>query len=140
MADPLDHARTTPAPEQNNTRAVSHGARSERLVKPVATVQKRRLLRQIGLRQAQIDGIGLAYLDNWARAQAKVEVMDAYFAERGFLDGRGKPRPATAIYFTALNAARRAAERFAGHLKQHGVDPSAALAGYLERTYGNGEA
>jgi len=34
-------------------------------------------------------------------------------------------RPATTVYFTALNAARLAAERFAQHLKEHGVDPSA---------------
>ena len=43
-------------------------------------------------------------------------------------------RPATTVYFTALNAARRAAERFAQHLKEHGVDPS-ALAGYLANNY-----
>jgi hypothetical protein len=87
--------------EAGNTRAVTHGASSERVVSQVATAQKRRLLRQIGLRQADLDGVGLAFLDSWARAQAKVELLDAHFDRVGFLDRRGKRRAAVGVYFTA---------------------------------------
>ena len=40
-------------------RTLLHGARSEQRVTHFATVQKRRLLRQIGLRAADLNGIGL---------------------------------------------------------------------------------
>jgi hypothetical protein len=115
--------------EPGNTRALTHGARSERTVKVAATAQKRRLLRQIGLRQADLTGVGLAYLDNWARAQAKVELLDADYERRGFLDRRGKPRASVAVYFTALNSARRAAAEFAKYLRDQGaVDASMVVA------------
>ena len=63
-------------------------------MKPRATIQKRRFLRQNGLRKADVDGIGLALLDTWARAQAKIEILDAYFSEHGLLEEDGKPQPA----------------------------------------------
>ena len=111
--------------EAGNGRALTHGAHSERVVKKVATVQKRRMLRQIGLRQADLAGIGLAFLDSWARAQAKVELMDADYERRGFLDRRGKPRASVAVYFTALNSARRAQVEFAKYLRERGrIDAS----------------
>ncbi|MGH2964236.1 MAG: hypothetical protein ACRDMH_02480 [Solirubrobacterales bacterium] len=107
--------------EPGNTRAAKHLAHSEPAVRRVATVQKRRLLRQIGLRQADLGGVGLAYLDNWARAQAKVELMDSWAEEHdGWLDGEGNLRPFASFYFTALNTARRALDQFAGHLTAQG--------------------
>jgi hypothetical protein len=107
-------------PKPGNMRALTHGASSERVVRRVATTQKRRLLRQIGLRVADLDGVGLAFLDSWARAQAKVELLDSHFDRVGFLDRRGKPRAAVAVYFTALNSARLAADRFTKHLRERG--------------------
>jgi len=106
--------------ELGNTRALVHGARSERTVKKVATVQKRRMLRQIGLRQADLTGIGLAFLDSWARAQAKVELMDADYERRGFLDRRGKPRASVSVYFTSLNSVRRSLAEFSKYLRERG--------------------
>jgi hypothetical protein len=90
------------------------------VVRREATVQKRRLLRQVGLRQADLDGAGAAYLDLWARAQAKVELMDAYANEHGWIGPGGKPPAFAAFYFTALNAARRALDGFVKHLKDTG--------------------
>ena len=49
-----------------------HGVESKPVVKKVATVQKRRLLRQIGLRAGDLDTVALGYLDLWARVQSKV--------------------------------------------------------------------
>jgi hypothetical protein len=97
---------------------MTHGARSESLVRYVGTVQKRRLLRQIGLRTSDLDGVGIAYLDAWARAQSKVELMDAWSAEHGWLTPEGVPPPFVLVYFAAVNSARLAIDRFAAHLRQ----------------------
>jgi hypothetical protein len=115
----------TPAPA-GNANASTHRATSDVAVRAVATSQKRRFLRQIGLRQADLEGIGLALLDSWARAQAKVELLDEHFVECGLLDDAGEPRPATRIYFTALNSARLALVRLQEHLRDRSdADPFA---------------
>lgn len=107
---------------RNNGRSLAF---SEPTVTRTATVQKRRLLRQIGLRAADLDGLGLAYLDSWARAQAKVELLDRYWAERGFIDAEtGTPPPAAAFYFAALNSARLSLAKLADYLKARGKAPS----------------
>ncbi|MDQ3859029.1 MAG: hypothetical protein M3327_11385 [Actinomycetota bacterium] len=134
MAGGRENLRPRPPFEPGNQVAVTHGVHSERQIVPRAASQKRRFLRQIGLRQADLDGIGVALLDNWARAQAKVEILDRYFAEHGLLDGRGKPRAAAAIYFTALNSARLSATRLAEHLRA--AEPRGpTLAEYLAEKY-----
>jgi hypothetical protein len=106
-----------------NLLALRHGADSERVVTPRATTAKRRLLRQVGLRAADLDGIGRALLDNWARSQAKVELMDEWYAINGFLDGKGVPHSSAKTYWTALNSAQRAISRFADHVRPR-VEPS----------------
>jgi hypothetical protein len=97
---------------------LTHGARSEALVRYVGTVQKRRLLRQIGLRTSDLDGVGIAYLDAWARAQSKVELMDLWSAEHGWLTPEGVPPPFVLVYFAAVNSARLAIDKFAAHMRQ----------------------
>jgi hypothetical protein len=118
-----------------NVAAVTHGARSERRVSAVATTQKRRWLRQNRLRLSDLEGVGIALLDNWARAQAKVELLDHHFAEHGFLDGEGKPHAASAFYFTALNSAARTLRQLSEHLRT--PRQRDALADYLESNYGS---
>ncbi len=121
--------RPAPPFAEGNEAAVTHGAYSARIA-PAARAQKRRFLARNGLRTSDLDGIGLALLDNWARAQAKVELLDAHFAEVGLLDGRGKPRAATAFYVSLLNSARLAVVRLSEHLRASGRlgdDPLAAL-------------
>lgn len=114
---------------------LTHGARNEARVRHVATVQKRRLLRQIGLRASDLDGIGLGYLDTWARAQAKVELMDAWSNEHGWLTEDGKPPGFVAVYFAAINSARLALGRLDEHLKERGkrVPKPLDLAKYAPR-------
>ena len=97
-------------------------------IAPVARAQRRRFLRHAGLRAADLDGLGLALLDNWSRAQAKVELLDRYFAAAGFLDASGEPRPAAKVYFADLNSARLAADRLAEHLKARGVGAPSMVA------------
>jgi len=108
----------------------AHGRPTEVVVRRVATVQKRRLLRQIGLRANEIDGIGQAYLDGWARAQAKVEIMDSWAAGRGWLDEQGRPPGFHDHYFAALNSARLSMNALSQHLKARKPGVVIDLTGY----------
>jgi hypothetical protein len=108
---------------------LKHGARSTGETRRVARVQKRRLLRQAGLRASDLDGLGLAYLDTWARAAAKVELLDKWAAEHGFVDEEGNLPPWHTFYLAALNSARLALGKFEDHLKVTvGPDPLDKLA------------
>ena len=120
-----------------NVLALKHGAFSEPTVKRLATVQKRRLLRQVGLRASDLDGLGVAYLDAWARAQSKVELLDAWFSEHGFLKEDGSPAPAVVVYYTSLNCATRTLSKLEQHLAVRGRSPQAALDAYLSERYGD---
>ena len=121
---------------QRQGAALKHGARSPDQIAASARAQKRRLLRQLGLRASDVDGVGLALLDNWSRAQAKVSLLDLYFEQRGFLDPEGEPNGAARVYFTALNSARLAATRLSEHLKACGAKGE-TLEDYLEERYGS---
>jgi hypothetical protein len=99
-----DHPRTT------------HGATSEALIRPLARNHRRRVLRQLRLRSGDLDPIGKGYLDLYVRAVAKVEAMDRYAADYGFLDAKGKPRGFAAVYVSMLNSARLALARLEDHL------------------------
>ena len=112
------HGRPTPRPHAPFE--VTHGARSEAIVRRVGRAQKRRLCRQIGLRVSDLDGIGQGFLDGWARAQAKVELMDSYAAEHGWLDEHGNPRGLVIVYVSMLNSARLSLQRFSEHLRAEG--------------------
>lgn len=100
-----------------------HGARSEPTVKRQATTIRRRILRQIGLSAADLSGLGMARLDTYARAQAKVELMDAWQAAHGpgWLDATGKGPGYQDKYFAALNASRLALDKLEDYLRaMHG--------------------
>jgi hypothetical protein len=122
-----------------NQNAVRHGAHSAAQIVPIARAQKRRLLRQIGLKASDLESVGRGYLDNWSRAQSKVEILDRYFAAEGFLDAEGVPRPATKVYFVAVNSARLALARLEEHLRVRSRSPRAALQSYLEAEYEEAE-
>ena len=55
-------------------------------------IEKRRLLRQIGLRQADLGSVGQALLLNWARAAGALHLLDEYAQREGWLDAAGDPR------------------------------------------------
>ena len=121
--------------QPGNTLAVKHGAHSEAQIRPIARAQKRRLLRQIGLRANDLDGVGQALLDNWARAQSKAELLDRHFAERGFLNPDGEPSGAAKVYFVALNSARLAVARFSDHMQARDRECGSALRAHLDAHY-----
>jgi hypothetical protein len=91
----------------------------------------------MGLKASDMDGVGLALLDNWSRSQSKVHLMDLFFEDHGFLNEDGEPNAAARCYFTALNSTRLAATRLSEHLKARGVKGE-TLEGYLDENYGNG--
>ena len=127
-----------PAPP-GNALALKHGATSERQIVPVAARQKRRLLRQIGLRQSDLDGIGRGLLANWARAAAALALMDAFASEHGWLDAKGEPRGFARLYVSMLNAERLALAKLEDHVRARHRDAGAALRDYLAATYGDGD-
>jgi len=113
-----------------------HGARSPHQITVSSKAQKRRILRQLGLKASDLDGVGAALLDNWSRSQGKVMLLDLFFEKEGFLDPQGMPRDAARIYFQAVNSARLSATRLAEHLKARGVKGE-TLESYLQETYGH---
>jgi hypothetical protein len=131
----MSDQENTPA-ASSRSRPLTHGARSEAQIRDTARAHKRRVLRQLGLRAGDLEGIGLAHLDAWARAHAKVTLMDAWGAEHGWLDDHGNPPPFASHYFTACNTAARSLRALEEHLRARGTaEPSmvAVLQGQARR-------
>ena len=91
---------------EGNTNAMRHGARSELTLKRRAMNKKRTSLRQLGLRQEQLDGIGRALLADWSRSAAIVELYFEFGSERGWLNDDGNPPgfSATSVCYFALSS------------------------------------
>jgi hypothetical protein len=121
--------------EQRRNAPLKHGATSPTEIDVKAATVRRRFLTQNALRVSDLDALGRARLDGWARPQAKAELLDRYFAEHGLLDEGGIPRPAAAIYFPALNSARLALTKLEEHLRATVRAPGADLDAYLATTY-----
>jgi hypothetical protein len=121
--------------EQRRTAPLKHGGSSPTEIDVKAATVRRRFLTQNALRVSDLDALGRARLDGWARPQAKAELLDRYFAEHGLLDESGIPRPAAAIYFTALNSARLALTKLEEHLRTRVRPPEADLDAHLTTTY-----
>jgi hypothetical protein len=113
--------------EQRRTAALKHGGRSEHQIIRRSTVEKRRLLRQVGLRQSDLESVGAALLNNWARAAAGLSLMDEYAQREGWLDGDGNPRGFARVYVGLLNTERLALRALAEHLRHEDQDSLAAL-------------
>lgn len=124
-------SQLTPAQlEQRRQAKLKHGAQSEPSVSHISTVEKRAFLRARGLRLRDLDAVGVALLDVWARGMAKVTLMDRYFdANGGYLDENGEPSPASKTYWLAYNSTQRALGRLEEHLRHR--EPS-RLQAWLE--------
>jgi hypothetical protein len=96
-------------------------------VSRVALTQRRRLLRNLGIRAQDLDAVGRALILNWSRAAGALALLDAYANDAGgWLDENGEPRAFTRVYVSLLNAERLAALRLADHLRAR--DQGQALA------------
>jgi len=125
--------------EKGNTLSLRHGATSERQIGRRAVVEKRRLLRQLGLRQGDLGSVGRALLLNWSRAAGALHLMDAYAEREGWLDGDGNPRGFARLYVSMLNTERLALKALSEHLRTREADPFDTLDAYLSTTYGDGK-
>jgi hypothetical protein len=119
-----------------NLNGASHGGYSRTLVRSRATVEKRRLLRQIGLRQDDLASVGRALLQNWARAAAALSLMDDYAEANGWLDADGEPRGFARLYVSILNSERLALRDLERHIRADRHDASEMLRRYIEEKHG----
>ena len=100
--------------ELGNEAAVRHGAWSERRVAPLADQARTRLL---DVAPWLASPAFAPAVEAWARAEARVALVDTYVAEQGPLDENGKPRPAIELLIRL--------ERLALTLRQAvGLDPA----------------
>jgi hypothetical protein len=114
--------------EAGNVVALRHGATSDRHIVRRATVEKRRVLRQIGLREADLESLGRALLQNWARSAAALYLMDGYAETHGWLDADGNPRGFARLYVAMLNAERNALRSLESYIRKTDAgDPVARL-------------
>lgn len=111
--------------------ATKHGATSEAVVRPLAARRKRTFLARHGIRSRDLDALGRARLEQYARLAAQVELLDEHFRAHGLLDGKGRPRPATAFYVSLCNSLRLATDKLETHLRTRATDPHDELASYL---------
>lgn len=102
--------------ERGNTASLTHGATSERKIRPLARTHCRRVLRQIGLRATDLDPIGKAYLEHYCRLTAKVILIDPYVDEHGLLDEEGTPLSCMRLYVQLSNSAVAALGKLERHL------------------------
>jgi hypothetical protein len=97
----------------------------------LSRAHRRRFLRHAGLRASDLDAIEIAYLEGWARANARVDLFDT----------DDQPRELKA-YFSALNSARLSMTKLEQRMGQNGRSPakakSKALRDHLEKNYGEG--
>jgi hypothetical protein len=100
-----------------------HGARSEAVVRRQAGYIKQSVLQPLGIRQAELSAVARRYLDLYARCLAKVQLMDAWVEQHGWVDEAGNLPGFSATYFAALNAARLALREFEKHVEIPEVDP-----------------
>ena len=110
---PARHYRWEPFAE-GNAASVRHGAFSERRIAPLADRARSGLLDAAPWLASPAFAPAV---EAWARAEARVALVDTYVAEQGPLDENGKPRPAIELLIRL--------ERLAFTLRQAvGLDPA----------------
>lgn len=114
-----------------NGNSVRHGATSSRHFAPLARNHRRRVLRQLGLSLRDLSPLARGYLDLYCRTAAKIDLLDAYYAEHGLLQEGGMPQPSVAFYTSLVNSSRLALGRLEDAVKALRRSPGDELAAYL---------
>lgn len=87
-----------------NTAALHHGARSARVVQPIADDLLQSAVSEVPYLAEARYGPALR---SWARAEAQCQLLGAYLTEHGVLDEAGDPRPAEMALHRVENRAAR---------------------------------
>jgi hypothetical protein len=109
-------------------RPVTHGATSERQIRPLAANHRRRVLRQLGLSASDLDPVARGYLTLYTKCSAKIDLCDQWIDEHGLLAESGEMQPLMKSYVSLVNSARLSLSRLEEHLRERGAaDPLDAL-------------
>jgi hypothetical protein len=104
--------------ERGNQAAATHGLTSQARIVPQARNHKRRVLRSLGIRMADLDPVGKAFLQNYLRVEAKLTLADRYLEEHGMIRDGGEPQPVMRLYVALANSSRLALQRLEQHLHE----------------------
>lgn len=80
------------------------------------------MLRRIGLRASDLDGLALGYLDAWARCAAKVELLDRHIEKHGLVNAEGEVPGFMSLYVSLINSARLSLAKLDDRLKDRPAD------------------
>jgi hypothetical protein len=127
------------AGNRNAAKHDGHGSTRNDEIRRRAGNEKRRLLDRLGLRQRDLDPIGVALLGHYATLAARIDSIDAWLDEHGLIRADGEPQPVLRFYAALHNSARLALQRLEAHLRERKVDPQAALDRHLREHYGGAE-
>jgi hypothetical protein len=115
---------------KGNQLSVTHGADSDARIRPLAARHRRTVLRRLGLSPKDLDAVGRAYLDQFVRLTAKLDLLDRWLAENGLLRADGEPQPALRLYPTLANSARATLAKLEDHVQRRiRLDPLEVLEG-----------
>ena len=97
-------------------------------IAPLARRHRRRVLRQLRISPRKLDGPGRGYLQLVARTMAKLDQLDAYFADHPFVREDGTVPPAAMLYPTLVNTSARVLNQLETHVAamRPAADPWAA--------------
>ncbi len=130
------YAVTPAVVEQRRQAGTVHGATSERRIQPVAKNQKRKLLRQLGVRAGDLDAIAGVMVDLLARSLSKLQLLDTYYIQHGIVRVDGEPEPSLNAYLALLNTSRLTASKLAEHMASQGRR-GPTLEDYIDAQYGD---
>jgi hypothetical protein len=86
-------------------------------IAPLGRRHRRRVLRQLRISPRDLDGPGRGYLQLVARSMAKLDALDAYFADHPYVREDGTVPPAATLYPTLVNTSARVLNELAAHVE-----------------------
>ena len=86
-------------------------------IAPLARRHRRRVLRQLRISPRDLDGPGRGYLQLVARSMAKIDALDAYFADHPYVREDGTVPQAATLYPTLVNTSARVLNQLAAHIE-----------------------
>jgi hypothetical protein len=122
------------------TPETSHGAYSEKGLRPRKTTVKRQFLKARGLRESALDPVTRDLLDDYVELRSVASALFEHMSDHGLVDDRGEPLAPLRAYTSVVNSMQRAKRELEAHLaKTTAEDPQQALNRYLAETYGSDE-